>query len=105
LVAAVIGWRLGTRRRALIEDPDPIKQAQQRAVAVVHHTLLWGVAGGAVCYAFLAWLRVGIPAPEVAVGWRVASGLALRALAGLGGSCFVTTLAVALRCIRGPRAA
>jgi len=105
LVAAVIGWRLGSRRRPLIEDPDPIKQAQQRGVAVVHHTLLWGVAGGAVGYAFLAWLRVGIPAPEVAVGWRVAGGLALGALAGLGATGFVTTLAAALRRIRRPRAA
>src|SRR6266516_8166 len=88
LVAAVIGWRLGSRRRALIEDPDPIKQAQQRGGAVVHHTLLWGVTGGAVGYAFLAWLRVGIPAPEVAVGWRVPGGheVSSNGLAPAGGS-------------------
>src|SRR2546429_1343109 len=71
LVAAVIGWRLGSRRRAPIKDPDPIKQAQQRGGAVVHHTLLWGVAGGAVGHAFLAWLRLGIPAPEGTARWRI----------------------------------
>src|SRR5213080_33938 len=38
LVAAVIGWRLGARRRAVTVDPAPIKQAQRQGVAAVRYT-------------------------------------------------------------------
>jgi hypothetical protein len=45
--------------------------------------LFWGIAGGAIGYAGLAALGIGVPAPDADLGWRIFGGLVFGALAGV----------------------
>jgi len=101
----VIGWRFGNRRRSTVVDDDPVKQIRKQTAIVVRYTLVWSVVGGAVSYACLALLGVGIPAPEVDILWRLIGGLAVGALAGVGATVFVQLLVIVARAVRKPRAA
>ena len=43
----------------------------------------WGIAGGAIGYAGLAALGIGVPAPDADLGWRIIGGLVFGAAAGV----------------------
>lgn len=45
--------------------------------------IFWGIAGGAIGYAGLAALGIGVPAPEADLGWRIFGGLVFGAAAGV----------------------
>ena len=58
------------------------------------HTLVWGIVSGAIGYACLAALRIGVPAPEAALVWRVFGGAVFGAAAGAAAGAIVPLVAL-----------
>jgi len=62
--------------------------------------IFWGMAGGAIGYAGLAALGVGVPAPDADLGWRVIGGLVFGSLAGLVIGLTVSSLPLSYHAFR-----
>jgi hypothetical protein len=65
----------------------------------------WGITGGAIGYAVLSALGVGVPAPDAPFGWRVFGGLVFGAAAGVAASLVVCRIPLErkLRALRDER--
>jgi hypothetical protein len=62
--------------------------------------LFWGFAGGAIGYAGLAALGIGVPGPDADLGWRIIGGLVFGALAGLGVGLAVSSIPLSYHAFR-----
>ena len=62
-----------------------------------------GNGGGAIGYAALAALGIGVPAPDAALGWRIFGGLVFGAAIGIFASLFLGSVAVSIRILRSSR--
>ena len=58
------------------------------------YVMWWGMIGGAIGYALLASLRIGVPAPDAPLVWRVFGGLVFGSVAGVAASIIVWPLPV-----------
>jgi hypothetical protein len=83
-------------------DPPSMEELAGRDESLFGRILAWSLPGGAIGYAGLAAAGIGVPAPEVAVGWRLFGGLVVGAMAGVAAAWAVCTSAVL---IEWPRAA
>src|SRR2546427_5578601 len=78
ILGAAFGFLRGRRRRQGEADPIP-REAQMR---IQSHALVWGILSGAVGFACLAALGIGVPAPDAALVWRIFGGAVFGAAAG-----------------------
>ena len=81
---AILGAAFGfyrARRRGITLSAGPLTSGQ--LLPLQSYTLFWGTLVGAVVYAALAVFRIGIPAPEAPLGWRLLGGLVFGATAGI----------------------
>jgi hypothetical protein len=88
LLSAVFGYNWA-RRRAKSSSPLSPQVSQS---LLMGRTLLWSIPGGALAYAVLAALQIGVPAPEVSLIWRVFGGAVFGAVAGVGAGCLLAIL-------------
>jgi hypothetical protein len=86
----------------LDRDPPAPDKLDDRFESLFGRILAWSLPGGALGYAALAAVGIGVPAPEVAVGWRVFGGLVVGAMAGVAAAWALWALPLLTR---GPRAA
>jgi len=84
ILGAAFGYLRGRRRRG--EAHPNVMEAQMR---IQSHALVWGIVSGAVGYACLAALGIGVPAPEAALVWRVFGGAVFGAAAGAAAGAIV----------------
>jgi len=90
ILGAAFGFLKGRRRRQGNVHPD-VREAQTR---IQSHTLVWGILSGALGYACLAALGIGVPAPEAPPVWRVFGGAVFGAAAGAAAGAFVPLVAL-----------
>jgi len=90
ILGAAFGFFRGRRRRRGEAHPN-LREAQMR---IQSHTLVWGILSGAVGYACLAALGIGVPAPEAALAWRVFGGAVFGAAAGAAAGAIVPLVAL-----------
>src|SRR6266550_2917683 len=82
---------LRSRRGGRGEAHPNLREAQMR---IQTHTLVWGIVSGAIGYACLAALGIGVPAPEAALVWRVFGGAVFGAAAGVAAGAIVPLVAL-----------
>ncbi len=90
ILGAAFGFLRGRRSRRGDAHPN-LREAQMR---IQSHTLVWGIVSGAIGYACLAALRIGVPAPEAALVWRVFGGAVFGAAAGAAAGAMVPLVAL-----------
>jgi hypothetical protein len=81
------------RVKRLIQEPDP-------SVWGLRLPLFYGMAGGAIGYAALGALGIGVPDPDAVLGWRIFGGLVFGAAIGLFSSIFLGSAAVSIQSLR-----
>jgi hypothetical protein len=62
--------------------------------------LPFGIAGGAIGYAALAALGIGVPAPEAELGWRIFGGIVFGAATGVFVTFAVCSVPISYRAWR-----
>jgi len=93
-VPAILGAAFGflrSRRGGRGEAHPNLREGQMR---IQTHTLVWGIVSGAIGYACLAALGIGVPAPEAALVWRVFGGAVFGAAAGVAAGAIVPLVAL-----------
>ena len=86
------------RAKLLLQEPDPRSMWGLRIP--IRKPLLYGIAGGAIGYAALGALGIGVPAPDAALEWRIFGGLVFGAAIGLFSSIFLGSVAVSIQSLR-----
>ncbi len=107
-IPAILSAVWGYYRAGQLAAKNPSLLPNESARLIQGHTLLWSIPGGALGYAVLAGLAVGVPAPDADLGWRIFGGAVFGAAAGAGAGCFVPLIALiptAIRLFRPRRAA
>jgi hypothetical protein len=84
------------RVKLLLQEPEP------RSVWGLRLPLFYGMAAGAIGYAALGALGIGVPDPDAALGWRIFGGLVFGAAIGLFSSIFLGSAAVSIQNLRSP---
>jgi hypothetical protein len=86
--------------KLLLQEPDT--RSIWRLPLQNTKPLFYGMAGGAIGYAALAALGIGVPAPDAALVWRIFGGLVFGAAIGIFSSIFLWSMAVSCRILRTP---
>jgi len=86
------------RAKLFLQEPDPRSMWGLRIP--IRKPLLYGMAGGAIGYAALGALGIGVPAPDAALGWRIFGGLVFGAAIGIFSSIFLGSVAVSMQSLR-----
>lgn len=97
LAIAVAAFRVRTSPFYSLDDPDflvrqPDDVSLWRLKLPHSRALLWGMTGGAIGYAALAGLGIGVPAPEAPLEWRIVGGLVFGAATGVFVSLILSTV-------------
>jgi hypothetical protein len=82
------------RVKLLLQEPEP------RSVWGLRLPLFYGMAAGAIGYAALGALGIGVPDPDAALGWRIFGGLVFGAAIGIFSSMFLGSAAASIQSLR-----
>jgi hypothetical protein len=82
------------RAKLLLQEPEP------GSVWGLRLPLSYGMAAGAIGYAALGALGIGVPDPGAALEWRIFGGLVFGAAIGLFSSIFLGSAAVSIQSLR-----
>jgi len=91
-VPAILGAGFGFIRGRRRPQGETHRISNEIQMRIQSHTLVWGILSGAVGYASFAALRIGVPAPEAALAWRVFGGAVFGAAAGAAAGAIVPLL-------------
>ena len=91
-VPAILGAGFGFIRGRRRPQGETHRISNEIQMRIQSHTLVWGILSGAVGYAPFAALRIGVPAPEAALAWRVFGGAVFGAAAGAAAGAIVPLL-------------
>jgi hypothetical protein len=79
MAAGIAQFHFGIPPLPSLKDPITLLTTGERS----RKSLFWAIAGGAIGYAGLAALGIGVPAPDADLGWRIFGGLVFGAAAGV----------------------
>jgi len=102
LIGASVGYIRARRRGLRAIDPGP---SEKQIPPLEASTILWGMCVGAVGYALLAALRIGVPSPDAPLGWRVLGGLVFGAVGGIAAGFLLPMLEILATMLSRKRAA
>jgi hypothetical protein len=93
-------WRSTPFERAKLFFPEPDPGSVRGLRIPIRKPLLYGMAAGAIGYAALGALGIGVPDPDAALGWRIFGGLVFGAAIGIFSSIFLGSAAVSIQSLR-----